>query len=160
MLLIKGARWIALFRTVLAGVRIWNKWLKISYTCALPLTHWQPIDFISLSEAGQMKASQPPQPHPGDLIKVIRALAANGKVSFSRHALDERMDQRGIEISDVLEIFRLGDIEGDIKPGAKQGEWSCLVRGRPEWASRDAGVATVVVSTNRLIVKTTQWMDR
>ena len=99
-------------------------------------------------------------PHPGDLIKVIRALAAAGKISFTDHALNDRMPARGIDIDDVLSIFRLGDIDGPITIGNQPGEWRCLVRGRLEWALRDGGVATVVVRRDRIIVVTTEWMDR
>ncbi len=105
--------------------------------------------------------SKPPRPpNPGDLIRTIRKLAAEQRYAFSVHALDERMGERSIEISDVLEILRLGDIEGAITPGKNPCEWKCLVRGRPKWASRDAGVATVVVRADRLIIVTTEWMDR
>lgn len=105
-------------------------------------------------------SKQPLPPHPGDLIKIIRQLRASGKLSFSVHAFDERMGERSIEIDDVHEVLRLGDVEGKIKPGENPGEWRCLVRGRLEWASRDAGVVTVVVRTDRLIIVTTEWMDR
>ena len=98
-------------------------------------------------------------PHPGDLIKVIRKLAATGTISFTEHALNERMDERGIEVADVLAIFRLGDIDGPITAGNKPGEWKCLVVGRLSWTSREAGVATVVVRKDRLIVVTTEWID-
>jgi hypothetical protein len=107
-----------------------------------------------------MPPKQPKPPHPGDLIKTIRSLASDDKMTFTEHALNERMPERGIELADVLSILRLGDIEGDIEPGKKPGEWKCLVRGRLEWASRDAGVATVVVKKDRLIIITTEWMDK
>jgi hypothetical protein len=99
-------------------------------------------------------------PHPGNLIKIIRDLAAQGKVDLTSHAADERMDERGISLADVLQIFRLGDIKGAIVPGNRADEWKCLVRGRLAWVTRDAGVATVVVRKDRLIVVTTEWMDR
>lgn len=107
-----------------------------------------------------MPPKQPKPPHPGDLIKTIRDLAALGKISFSVHAFDERMGERGIEQGDVLNILRLGDIENAIVPGKRDGEWRCLVRGRLAWAGRDAGIATVVVRKDRLIIVTTEWMDR
>lgn len=107
-----------------------------------------------------MPPHEPKPPHPGDLIKLIRELSAAGKLSFSTHAFDERMGERGIEQGDVLNILRLGDIEGKVVPGKRKGEWKCLVRGRLMWASRDAGVATVVVRKDRLIIVTTEWMDR
>ena len=106
-----------------------------------------------------MPDTPPKPPHPGALIKVIRALASQGKISFTEHALEDRMPGRGIDLDDVLAIFRLGDIEGRIDPGRQPGEWRCLVVGRLPWTSREAGVATVVVRHDRLIVVTTEWMD-
>lgn len=107
-----------------------------------------------------MPPHQPKPPHPGDLIKIIRDLAAASKLAFSAHAFDERMGARDIEYGDVTNVLRLGDIEGAIVPGKRDGEWRCLVRGRLEWAGRDAGIATVVVRKDRLIIVTTEWMDR
>jgi hypothetical protein len=88
-----------------------------------------------------MPPHQPKPPHPGDLIKIIRNLSTAGKLAFSTHAFDERMGERGIEQGDVLNSLRLGDIEGAIVAGKRDGEWPCLVRGRLEWAGRDAGIA-------------------
>jgi hypothetical protein len=117
------------------------------------------INSIGQSEPAMQTPPAKP-PHPGNLIKVIRDLAAQGKVDLTSHAADERMDERGISFDDVLEIFRLGDIEGTIEPGKRTDEWKCLVRGRLNWSGRDAGVATVVVRKDRLIVVTTEWMDK
>ena len=66
-----------------------------------------------------MPPQQPKPPHRSSLIKVIRTLAAQDNITFSSHAFDGRMGpgNRGIEINDVLSIFRLGDIEGEIRPG-------------------------------------------
>jgi hypothetical protein len=105
------------------------------------------------------KRDPPKPPHPGDLIKLIRRLAEDGKISWSDHAFDERSPERGIEIADVLEVFRLGDIEGDITPGKSRGEWKCCVVGKLQWTSREAGVVTVVARKTKLIVVTVEWMD-
>ncbi len=106
-----------------------------------------------------MPASRPKPPHPGDLIKTIRSLVAHGKLSFTRHALDERMVERGFRPGDVRQVLLRGDIEGAITPGRKTGEWRCLVVGTLNWTSREAGVATVVVRTDHLMVVTVEWMD-
>jgi hypothetical protein len=98
-------------------------------------------------------------PHPGDLIKLIRKLAREGKYSFSSHALDERMEDRDIDADDVLHIFALGDISGAIEPGKRPGEWRCLVVSNLPWTSREAGVVTVVVRNERIIIVTVEWID-
>jgi hypothetical protein len=66
-----------------------------------------------------MLPKDPKPPHPGDLMKVIRKLALEGKYSFSSHALDERMEERGFDADDVLRIIANGDIDGAIKPGKR-----------------------------------------
>ncbi len=94
-------------------------------------------------------------------MKVIRRLAQDSKnVSYRAHAL-ERLDERNtIDILDVLKLLRLGEIEGAINPGKNPGEWSCLVTGKCSLDGRDAGVATIVVREEKLIIKTVEWMDR
>ncbi len=111
-----------------------------------------------------MPKQQPPSgsgkpPHPGDLMKRIRRLSAAGKIALSAHTLEQRMGERGIELSDVLEVFAKGEIEGSITPGKRANEWRCLVVGGLPWTSRDAGVVAVVVRDERLIVITVEWMD-
>ena len=107
-----------------------------------------------------MPTQRPRPPHPGDLIKTIRLLAAQGRVTFTGHAAEERMDERGIGFDDVFAVLWRGDISGDITRGKRQGEWKCLVVGPLEWTSRELGVATVVVRKDRVIVITVEWMDQ
>jgi len=108
----------------------------------------------------QPKAKLQKPPHPGDLMMVIRSLAADGKISYSRHAL-ERLDERDNcgDIMDVTKLLRNGEIDGEIKPGARAGEWDCLVMGKFSLEGREAGVSTIVVRGERLIIKTVEWMD-
>jgi len=101
----------------------------------------------------------PKPPHAGKLIAIIRRLAKESKIAWTDHAFDERMNERNFDISDVLEIFRLGDIDGKIEQGANVGEWRCVVVGNLKWTTREAGVVTVVVRDERLIVVTVEWMD-
>jgi hypothetical protein len=98
-------------------------------------------------------------PHPGDLIATIRRLAVSGAYSFSRHAFEERMLERGFDVDDVLKIVALGGIVGPVVAGRRRGEWTCTVVGRLPWTSREAGVVTVVVRESRLIFITVEWMD-
>jgi len=83
-------------------------------------------------------------------------LASQDKVSFTGHALNERMGERGIRPKDVRQILMRGDIDGD---GRKSGEWKRLVVGKLDWTPREAGVATVVVRKDRLIIVTVEWTD-
>jgi hypothetical protein len=103
---------------------------------------------------------KPIVPHPGKLMARIRVLAAEGKLSFTSHALDERMPERGIDAKDVLDLLSNGEIEGEVQAGNRKSEWRCLVVGNLEWSSRNAGVVTIVVRDERLIVVTVEWMDR
>jgi len=80
-------------------------------------------------------------------------------MAWSKHAFDERMNERSLEIFDALEVIRLGDIDGKILPGKNPGEWRCVVVGNLRWTTREAGVVTVVVRDEKLIVATVEWMD-
>jgi hypothetical protein len=102
----------------------------------------------------------PKAPHPGGLMKVIRRLTAEGKITLTIHALNDRLDERNFDISDVQKILRIGEISGNIKQGNKSGEWSCLVTGKLSLeAAREVGVATIVVREAELIIKTVEWID-
>jgi hypothetical protein len=92
-------------------------------------------------------------------MATIRRLAAAGAYSFSHHAFDERMVERGFDVDDVLRIVDRGNIEGPIVAGRRDGEWKCNVVGKLPWTSREAGVVTVVVRESRLIFVTVEWMD-
>jgi hypothetical protein len=97
-------------------------------------------------------------PHPGELIAIIRRLAARGAYKFSAHAFDERMIERGFDLEDVLKIIEQGDIVGRIVPGKRDREWRCRVVGKLPWTSREAGVVTVVIQQQRLLFVTVKWM--
>jgi Domain of unknown function (DUF4258) len=106
-----------------------------------------------------MQPKPPKPPHLGDLIKVIRRLAQQGNLSFTSHALDERMEERDFDADDVLKILAQGEIDGPIEPGRKKDEWRCRVVGNLPWTSRAAGVVAVVVRDERLIIVTVKWID-
>ena len=99
-------------------------------------------------------------PHPGELRKRIAELATAGAVSFSAHAFDERSPERGIDINDAIRVLRIGEIEGEIAPGANAGEWKCKMVAKAENSSRRIGVVTVVVRLQRLLIATVEWEDR
>ncbi|MGH6816532.1 MAG: DUF4258 domain-containing protein [Hyphomicrobiaceae bacterium] len=98
-------------------------------------------------------------PHPGDLLRSIRKLVEEGRVSYTKHALEDQMPKRGFDIDDVEYVLTTGMIEGEISPGRKASEWSCLVVSKLSLGSRDVGVAAVVIPGHRLIVKTVEWID-
>ena len=77
-----------------------------------------------------MESDDPIAPRPADLIKVIRKLVARGAYSQSAHVLDERMIERGFDFDDIAKIIELGDIDGEIVPGRREGEWRCRVIGK------------------------------
>jgi hypothetical protein len=68
------------------------------------------------------------------------------------------MDERGISDHDALKVLRIGSVEGDITAGNRPGEWCCKmvanIRG-----SRDIGIVTVVINSQRISVKTVEWED-
>ena len=98
------------------------------------------------------------RPTPRTLLATIRRLATDSaNVSIGYHALD-RMDERGITTLDILRVLRVGDIVGKIEPGKNLGEWKCKVVERRKHA-REIGVATVVISASRLLIKTVEWED-
>ena len=86
-------------------------------------------------------------------------MVAEGKISYGSHVLDRLDERQNFDIMDVGKLLRTGEIEGEVKPGANSGEWSCLVTGKFSLDGREAGVATIVVREERLIIKTVEWMD-
>jgi len=99
-------------------------------------------------------------PHPSDLMKIIRRLANEGKVSYSFHAFHERSEERGIDMQDALAVLREGMIKGEVVPGNNPGEWKCKVVDTPYGSSRSAGVVVVVIRQQRLLIVTVEWEDQ
>lgn len=98
------------------------------------------------------------KPRPHSLIVQIRHAAGDSNnVAFSEHALD-RMEERDLTTMDALRVLRSGDIVGNIEMGRGAGEWKCKVVARRK-GSREIGVATVVLRSGRLFVKTVEWED-
>ena len=97
-------------------------------------------------------------PHPGVLMARIRKLAASGAYSYGPHVF-ERRDERSIDINDALDVLRLGEIDGPIRPGINAGEWKCKVTAKLEGANRELGVAVVVIKDNKLFLLTVEWDD-
>lgn len=106
-----------------------------------------------LSMSGDVAAFKP---RPGDLLEQIRKLASDSRnVKFSEHALD-RMYERDITALDAMRVLLSGYIDGSIDAGKNPGEWKCKIVGKRK-GSRDIGVATIVMRTGKLYVKTVEW---
>jgi hypothetical protein len=89
----------------------------------------------------------------------IRRLAVQGAYSWGPHVFD-RKGQRDIDISDALDVLRLGEIDGPIKPGKNPGEWKCKVTAKLlDKSNRMLGVAVVVIRNQRLFFTTVEWED-
>lgn len=97
-------------------------------------------------------------PHPGALMERIRILADQGNYSFGSHVF-ERSRQRGIDITDVLDVLRVGEIDGPIAPGRNSGEWKCKVTATLEESNREIGVALVVIGDHEMFFITVEWED-
>ena len=89
--------------------------------------------------------------------KRIRSLAAKSdNIAWGLHALD-RMVERDILDVDALRILRKGQCVEDpvLTP---RGEWKTKLVLRIRGV-REAGVAVVILRSNRLFVKTVEWKD-
>lgn len=87
----------------------------------------------------------------------VRAIAADSaNVLFTDHA-QERMEARGFADFDVLRILRTGFVD-DEPVAARGGEWKCKVLKKMS-GERIAGVVTIIMVKDRLLVKTVEWED-
>lgn len=87
----------------------------------------------------------------------VRELAVDScNVILSDHAL-ERMEERDIPDVDVYRVLRGGFVD-DLPKLTEFDEWQCKmvlkIRG-----AREAGVVTIILHRNRLLVKTVEWED-
>jgi len=88
--------------------------------------------------------------------RIREAAADSDNVIFGEHAL-ERMEERGIYDVAVLEILRLGTIDGNPEITERK-EWKCKMVKRIRGA-REAGVITIILHNGRLFIKTVEWED-
>jgi hypothetical protein len=93
-----------------------------------------------------------------DAQERIRGIAWNsGDVIFTAHA-EQRMEERGISMPDVLEVLRGGYID-EVPIREFDGEWKCKITMRYQ-TGRTIGVVTVIVDDrNELIIVTVEWED-
>jgi hypothetical protein len=78
-------------------------------------------------------------PQPADLMKVIRRLVEQQRITYTRHAFEVRMPKRGFDPGDVEKVLSRGSIEGKISAGRAVGEWQCLMVAKLELRGRDVG---------------------
>lgn len=85
------------------------------------------------------------------------ALAGDGSnIRLTQHAR-LRMQERGIDLVDVLEILRKGFV--DERPVLNEnGNWQCLIE-RELIIGRTAACVTIVLRGDRLKVRTVMWRD-
>ncbi len=98
-------------------------------------------------------------PHPGELLKLIRKLVAEGAVSFSTHAFEDRSGPRTLDFTDALEILKRGFVKGEVTPGINAGEWKCKVIDKLDKSSRWVGVPVVVIRDQHVLITTVEWED-
>ncbi len=98
------------------------------------------------------------RPKLADVHATIRHIAeVDRQIYLSCHA-KERMEQRSITRLDVIRVLRRGHIDGPIEPGDGPGEWKCKVVANVR-GSRDIGVVTLIIGSDRILVKTVEWED-
>jgi len=89
--------------------------------------------------------------------RVIRERAADSnKVTVTDHA-QQRMEERGITLDDVLGILRQGHVYLTPRKN-ERSEWQAEMERRMP-GGRDAAVVTVVPRRSGLIVRTVMWRD-
>ncbi|MGH2510349.1 MAG: DUF4258 domain-containing protein [Ktedonobacteraceae bacterium] len=89
--------------------------------------------------------------------EIVRRRAADtSNIILSNHA-KERMFERDIWAIDVFRILRNGVIEEEPQK-TDRGEWKVKVCMRLK-GNRDAGVITIILDRQRLLVKTVEWED-
>jgi hypothetical protein len=112
-----------------------------------------------------MKPPKPP-PHqpvtnfrltPGMAEQRVRATAKDSdNVIFSEHAL-ERMEERGFDDIQVLEILRTGMVTE--QPTLTEfKEWKCKIEKKLR-GGREAGAVVIILQNAKLFIKTVEWED-
>ena len=87
---------------------------------------------------------------------VRRRVSDSANVIITHHAA-ERMDERGVTLSDVLTILEKGHVY--VAPRLNEHrDWQAEVERRMP-GGREVAVVTVIPQAERLIVKTVMWRD-
>ena len=118
--------------------------------------------------AVMQKPSSPPvvvqfKPRPSELERTIRSLALDSKnvrwkaKSYESHA-ESRMEWRDITDRMMFDVLRTGMLKGEIEPGLYPGEWKAKMVKQMK-GTREVGVVTIVINSQRLFIKTVEWED-
>jgi len=105
----------------------------------------------------------PFKPRVSELEKTIRTLATDSRnvrwraQVYETHA-ESRMDWRDITDRMMFDVLRTGFIRGDIEPGKNPGEWKAKMVKQMK-GTREVGVVTIVINSQRLFIKTVEWED-
>jgi len=85
--------------------------------------------------------------------------AKSENVLFTDHALNQ-MELREIFDGDILTIYRseASSIKGEVNRGKNNGEYHCKVVRRIR-GEREAGIATIILPNDKLLVLTVEWED-
>lgn len=99
-------------------------------------------------------------PTPADLSRWVRTQLDNDvfNLRFTRHAAEDRLEQRGFHKSDVIAILRHGH-PYRAERGSNPGEFK--VNFAKSLGSRDAAVAVLInPQTSKITVLTVMWADK
>ncbi len=93
-------------------------------------------------------------------MQVIKFLMAEGKTTILDHAA-ERLEERDLDMGDVINVVKTGNIRGKIRPGDNPEEWTCKIVCQPRYPEnrREVGVVMIVVRTTGILLKTVEWED-
>jgi hypothetical protein len=90
-------------------------------------------------------------------VRIIKQRAtSSGNVILTYHA-QERMEERGINLDDVLTILRKGSVYAAPRKN-DLGDWQAEMERRMP-GGRDVVAVTVIPLGDRLVVKTVMWRD-
>ncbi len=89
--------------------------------------------------------------------KLIQERAADSaKVVILGHP-EERCEERDINDVELYQILRGGVVTD--APRLEEGDWVAVISRRIR-GTRDAGVVTIILREDKLIVKTVMWVDQ
>jgi hypothetical protein len=77
-------------------------------------------------------------------------------VIFTNHAR-ERMVEREIFADEIYRVLRTGFVDSEPEL-TEEGEWKCKVTLKLQ-TGRVAGVVTIILHKNKLLIKTVEWED-